>query len=130
MSFALHGLLGLPFMLVLAGFGSAYYLYMMRPDLPDQIQQRFAGLYDVMIRKYLFDEIYQTVFMRGCRSLGTALWKYGDAGLIDGLMVNGAARLVGWFAAVARHVQTGYLYTYAFAMIIGLLILLTWFVAR
>ena len=130
MSFALHGLLGLPFMLVLAGFGSAYYLYMMRPDLPDQIQRRFAGLYDVMIRKYLFDEIYQTVFMRGCRSLGTALWKYGDAGLIDGLMVNGTARLVGWFAAVARHVQTGYLYTYAFAMIIGLLILLTWFVAR
>lgn len=102
----------------------------MRPDLPDQIQQRFSGLYDVMIRKYLFDEIYQVVFMRGCRSLGTALWKYGDAGLIDGLMVNGTARLVGWFAAVARQVQTGYLYTYAFAMIIGLLILLTWFVAR
>ena len=130
MSFALHGLMGLPFMLVLAGLGSAYYLYMMRPDLPDQIQQRFSGLYDVMIRKYLFDEIYQVVFMRGCRSLGTALWKYGDAGLIDGLMVNGTARLVGWFAAVARQVQTGYLYTYAFAMIIGLLILLTWFVAR
>jgi len=130
MNFALHGLMGLPFMLVLAGFGSAYYLYMMRPDLPDQIQQRFAGLYDVMIRKYLFDEIYQAVFMRGCRSLGTALWKYGDAGLIDGLMVNGTARLVGWFASVARLVQTGYLYTYAFAMIIGLLILLTWFVAR
>jgi len=130
MNFALHGLIGLPFMLVLAGFGLAYYLYMVRPDLPDQIQQRFTGLYDVMIRKYLFDEIYQVVFMRGCRSLGTALWKYGDAGLIDGLMVNGTARLVGWFAAVARQVQTGYLYTYAFAMIIGLLILLTWFVAR
>jgi NADH-quinone oxidoreductase subunit L len=58
------------------------------------------------------------------------LWKYADAGLIDGLMVNGAARLVGWFAAVTRYLQTGYLYTYAFAMIIGLLILLTWFVAR
>ncbi|MCC6135887.1 MAG: NADH-quinone oxidoreductase subunit L [Candidatus Contendobacter sp.] len=130
MSFALHGLLGLPFMLVLAGLGSAYYLYMMRPDLPDQIQQRFARLYDVMIRKYLFDEIYQAVFMRGCRSLGTVLWKYGDAGLIDGVMVNGTARLVGWVASVARLVQTGYLYTYAFAMIIGLLILLTWFVAR
>jgi len=130
MNFALHGLMGLPFILVIAGFGSAYYLYMMRPDLPDQIQQRFAGLYDVMVRKYLFDEIYQAVFMRGCRSLGTALWKYGDAGLIDGLMVNGTARLVGWFASVARLVQTGYLYTYAFAMIIGLLILLTWFVAR
>jgi len=130
MNFALHGLIGLPFVLVLAGFGSAYYLYMMRPDLPDQIQHRFAGLYDVMIRKYLFDEIYQVVFMRGCRSLGTVLWKYGDAGLIDGLMVNGTARLVGWFASVARQLQTGYLYTYAFAMIIGLLILLTWFVVR
>ena len=130
MSFALHGLTGLPFILVLAGFGSAFYLYMVRPELTDWIQQKFAGLYDVMVRKYLFDEIYQSVLMRGSRNLGTALWKYGDAGLIDGLMVNGTARLVGWFAAITRQVQTGYLYTYAFAMIIGLLILLTWFVAR
>ncbi len=68
--------------------------------------------------------------MRGSQSLGKVMWKYGDAGLIDGLMVNGTARLVGWFAAITRQVQTGYLYTYAFAMIIGLLILLTWFVAR
>jgi NADH-quinone oxidoreductase subunit L len=103
---------------------------MVKPELPDMIQQKLAVLYDIMVRKYLFDEIYQSVFMRGSRNLGTALWKYGDAGLIDGLMVNGTARLVGWFAAITRHVQTGYLYTYAFAMIIGLLILLTWFVAR
>lgn len=130
MNFALHGLIGLPFILVLAGFGSAFYLYMVKPELPDLIQQRFAVLYDIMNRKYLFDEIYQSVFMRGSRSLGTALWKFGDAGLIDGLLVNGTARLVGWFSSVVRHLQTGYLYTYAFAMIIGLLILLTWFVAR
>ena len=130
MSFALHGLTGLPFILVLAGFGSAFYLYMVKPELPDVIRQKVALLYDIMVRKYLFDEIYQSVFMRGSRSLGTVLWKYGDAGLIDGLMVNGTARLVGWFSAITRHVQTGYLYTYAFAMIIGLLILLTWFVAR
>jgi len=129
-SFALHGVVGLPFVLVLAGFGSAFYLYMVKPDLPDLIQQKFAVLYDIMVRKYLFDEIYQSVFMRGSQNLGTALWKYADAGLIDGLMVNGTARLVGWFAAVTRHLQTGYLYTYAFAMIIGLLILLTWFVTR
>ncbi|HCB15295.1 MAG TPA: hypothetical protein DEP36_17255, partial [Gammaproteobacteria bacterium] len=64
--------------------------------------------------------------MRGSRNLGTALWKYADAGLIDGVMVNGTARLVGWVASMARCMQTGYLYTYAFAMIIGLLILLTW----
>ncbi|MDS4022711.1 MAG: NADH-quinone oxidoreductase subunit L [Candidatus Competibacter sp.] len=130
MSFALHGLTGLPFVLVLAGFGSAFYLYMARPDLPEQIRQKVAVLYDIMDRKYLFDEFYQSFFMRGSRNLGTVLWKYADAGLIDGLLVNGTARLVGWFAAVTRHLQTGYLYTYAFAMIIGLLILLTWFVTR
>jgi NADH-quinone oxidoreductase subunit L len=130
MSFALHGLTGLPFILVLAGFGSAFYLYMVKPELPDRIQQRFARLYDIMDRKYLFDEFYQAFFMRGSQNLGTVLWKYADAGLIDGLMVNGTARLVGWFSAVTRYLQTGYLYTYAFAMIIGLLILLTWFVAR
>ncbi len=129
-SFALHGLTGLPFMLVLAGLGSSYYLYMVRPDLPGQIQQRLSVLYDIMNRKYLFDEFYQSFFMRGSRSLGTALWKYADAGVIDGLLVNGTARLVGWVASVTRCLQTGYLYTYAFAMIIGLLILLTWFVTR
>ncbi len=130
LNFALHGVIGLPFILVVLGFLTAFILYMLKPELPGLIQQRFAMLYGIMERKYLFDEIYQSVFMRGGRSLGTTLWKYGDAGLIDGLLVNGGARLVGWFAAVARHLQTGYLYTYAFAMIIGLLILLTWFVAR
>ncbi|MDG4555268.1 MAG: NADH-quinone oxidoreductase subunit L [Candidatus Competibacter sp.] len=130
LNFALHGLTGLPFILVLAGFASAFYLYMMRPDLPELLQRKFAALYDIMVRKYLFDEIYQAVLMRGSRGLGTALWKYADAGLIDGLMVNGTARLVGWVAAITRQVQTGYLYTYAFAMIVGLLVLLTWFVTR
>ena len=130
LSFAVHGMLNLPFLLVVAGAVSAWYLYLQRPDLPGQIQTRLAGLYDVMNRKYLFDEIYQVVFMRGSQRLGGVLWKYADAGLIDGVLVNGTARLVGWFAAVARHLQTGYLYHYAFAMIIGLLILLTWFVTR
>jgi len=130
LSFALHGMMNLPFLLVVAGAVSAWYLYLWRPDLPGQIQARLTGLYDVMNRKYLFDEIYQAVFMRGGQKLGGVLWKYGDAGLIDGVLVNGTARLVGWFATVARHLQTGYLYHYAFAMIIGLLILLTWFVTR
>ena len=130
LSFALHGLMNLPFLLVVAGAVSAWYLYLKRPELPGQIQARLAGLYDVMNRKYLFDEIYQAVFMRGGQKLGGALWKYADAGLIDGVLVNGTARLVGWFAAVVRHLQTGFLYHYAFAMIVGLLILLTWFVTR
>ena len=130
MSFALHGLTGLPFILVLAGFGSAFYLYMVKPELPERIRLFFAPVYNLLENKYYFDEFYQRFFAKGSRDTGTALWKYGDAGLIDGLMVNGTARLVGWFAAVTRQVQTGYLYTYAFAMIIGLLILLTWFVTR
>lgn len=130
LSFALHGLMNLPFLLVVAGAVSAWYLYLKQPELPGRIQARLSGLYDVMNRKYLFDEIYQAVFMRGGQKLGGALWKYADAGLIDGVLVNGTARLVGWFAAVVRHLQTGYLYHYAFAMIIGLLILLTWFVTR
>jgi NADH-quinone oxidoreductase subunit L len=128
MSFALHGLTGLPFILVLAGFGSAFYLYMVKPDLPERIRQRFAPVYDILDNKYYFDQFYQRFFAKGSCETGTVLWKYADAGLIDGLLVNGTARLVGWFAAVTRHLQTGYLYTYAFAMIIGLLILLTWFV--
>jgi NADH-quinone oxidoreductase subunit L len=130
MSFALHGLTGLPFILVLAGFGSAWYLYMARPDVPERIRQLAAPLYDILDNKYYFDQFYQRFFARGSCKTGTVLWKYVDAGLIDGLLVNGTARLVGWVAAVTRHLQSGYLYHYAFAMIIGLLILLTWFVTR
>ena len=130
MNFALHGLTGLPFILVLLGLGAAFYLYILKPELPERIRQRIAPIYDILDNKYYFDSFYQRFFAKGSRETGTVLWKYGDAGLIDGVMVNGTARLVGWVAAVARHLQTGYLYTYAFAMIIGLLILLTWFVAR
>ena len=130
MNFALHGLTGLPFILVLLGLGAAFYLYILKPELPERIRQRIAPIFEILDNKYYFDSFYQRFFAKGSRETGTVLWKYGDAGLIDGVMVNGTARLVGWVAAVARHLQTGYLYTYAFAMIIGLLILLTWFVAR
>ncbi|MBK8751539.1 MAG: NADH-quinone oxidoreductase subunit L [Candidatus Competibacteraceae bacterium] len=130
MNFALHGLTGLPFILVLAGFGSAWYLYMARPDVPERIRRLAAPVYDILDNKYYFDQFYQRFFARGSCETGTVLWKYVDAGLIDGLLVNGTARWVGWVAAVTRHLQSGYLYHYAFAMIIGLLILLTWFVTR
>lgn len=130
MNFALHGLTGLPFILVLAGFGTAWYLYMARPDVPERIRQLAAPVYDILDNKYYFDRFYQRFFAKGSCETGTTLWKYVDAGLIDGLLVNGTARLVGCMAAVTRHLQSGYLYHYAFAMIIGLLILLTWFVTR
>lgn len=128
--FALHGLVTPTFWLAVAGIGSAWYIYMRRPEMADHLRRRFAVLYDILDRKYGFDEFNQAFFAAGSRRLGGALWKYGDAGLIDGLVVNGTAKTVGWFAAVARHVQSGYLYHYAFAMIIGLLGLLTWVMVR
>ncbi len=126
--FMLHGLLALPFWLAMAGLGTAWYVYLRRPDIAETAKNRFALLYWVLVNKYGFDEFNEYFFAGGGRGVGRALWKVGDMGLIDGVLVNGSARAVGWFAAVARHLQSGYLYHYAFAMIIGLLLLLTWFV--
>ena len=78
------------------------------------------------MRKYGVDEFYQRVFADGARRIGQAFWQIGDARLIDGLMVNGTARSVGWFSGIVRRIQSGYVYTYAFAMILGLVVLLTW----
>jgi NADH-quinone oxidoreductase subunit L len=127
-----HGVLGLmahapftlPFWLALAGIATAYYLYMMRPDLPAVIATRFSVIYRILDRKYGFDELYSFLFAGGARTLGTGLWKGGDVGVIDGT-VNGSARLVGFFAALMRRMQSGYIYHYAFAMIFGILVLLT-----
>ena len=87
-------------------------------------------VYRLLVNKFYFDEIYQAVFAGGSRGLGDALWRVGDAALIDGAAVNGSARMVGWLSGVFRRVQTGYLYHYAFAMIIGLSALLGWYVLR
>jgi NADH-quinone oxidoreductase subunit L len=92
------------------------------------IQQRLRLIHTVLVRKYGFDEFNQFFFAGGAREIGSVLWRIGDVKLIDGLMVNGSARAVGWFSGVVRHLQSGYLYHYAFAMIIGLLALLGWFV--
>ena len=129
-AFGLHGFLTAAFWLALAGVISAWYIYLKRPELAAELRQRFAPIYDILDRKYGFDEFNQKVFAAGSRCLGSGLWKYGDAGVIDGLLVNGTARTIGWFAARFRHIQSGYLYHYAFAMIIGLLVLLTWAITR
>jgi NADH-quinone oxidoreductase subunit L len=89
------------------------------------IARKFSLLYRILDRKYGFDELYSWLFAGGARLVGNGLWKIGDVGLIDGLMVNGSARLIGWFATVARRLQSGYIYHYAFAMIFGILVLLT-----
>jgi NADH-quinone oxidoreductase subunit L len=116
--------------LALLGVLAAWYLYIKRPDLPGVIASRAAVLYRLLAHKFYFDEIYQAIFARGSRNLGTALWRVGDVALIDGAMVNGSARVVGWMSGVLRQMQSGYLYHYAFAMIIGLATLLAWYVLR
>jgi NADH-quinone oxidoreductase subunit L len=121
----LHAFGTLPFSLAAGGIATAAYLYLMRPDLPQVIAGRLPTFYMVLDHKYWFDELYSWLFAGGARLLGTGLWQRGDVGVIDGFFVNGSARVVGWSAAVIRHVQSGYIYHYAFAMIIGLLLLLS-----
>ena len=121
----LHAFGTLPFWLAASGIATATYLYLMRPDLPRVIAGRLPALYMVLDRKYWFDELYSWLFAGGARALGTGLWQRGDVGIIDGWFVNGSARVVGWSAGVIRRVQSGYIYHYAFAMIIGLLLLLS-----
>ncbi len=128
LAFALHGVTGAPFWLALAGIFTAWFFYIKRPDLPAVLAERFGVLYRLLSNKFYIDEIYQAVFARGAVGLGTGLWKIGDVNVIDGFFVNGSARLVGWTAGVIRGLQSGYVYHYAFMMIIGVFVLLTlWF---
>jgi len=124
----LHGFASLPTYLALAGVLLAAYLYLMRPDLAESLKRRFGGLHRLLENKYYLDRINEFVFAGGARLLGRGLWKGGDVALIDGLAVNGSARIIGLIAAVSRLLQTGYIYHYAFGMIIGLLAMVTLFV--
>jgi NADH-quinone oxidoreductase subunit L len=127
---ALHALTTLPFWLALAGAGSAWFFYMKRPDIPAAIKRRFEIIYTVLDQKYYFDRFNDWFFAGGARGASRLLWKFGDVKLIDGLIVNGSAKLVGMFSGVLRGFQTGYVYHYAFWMIIGVSALLTvrtWF---
>jgi len=128
LSFVLHALAGPAVYLAAAGVATAWYIYMKNPAIADNVAQRFRGLYTVLINKYYADDFNEVVFAGGARGVGRLLWRVGDVLIIDGLIVNGSARVVGWVASVVRHVQSGYLYHYAFSMIIGLLLMLFWFV--
>jgi NADH-quinone oxidoreductase subunit L len=120
-----HGFTTPPLWLALAGLVTAWYLYLVRPELPGAIKERFKLIYMILDRKYGFDEFNDWFFSGGARLVGGGLWRGGDVAVIDGVMVNGSARVVGWAAALARYLQSGFIYHYAFAMIIGVLVLLT-----
>ncbi len=121
--FIIHGFLTPALWFAAAGVFTAWFLYMKRPDLPAQIQTKFRGVHSVLVDAYGFDRFNDWFFAAGSRKTGHFFWQVGDVKSIDGIVVNGTARSVGWLASVARKSQTGFLYHYAFAMIIGLVLL-------
>jgi len=125
---AAHGLMAAPFWLALSGVASAYYLYMVNPSLPEAIKQRMSSIYKLLDNKYYMDWFNENILAAGARGLGGVLWKVGDQAIIDGACVNGSWRIVGWFSGVVRKVQTGYLYDYALTMVLGVFVLMTYFV--
>jgi NADH-quinone oxidoreductase subunit L len=124
---AIHGLQTAPFWLALAGVVAAYYCYMVNPRVPAWFYNKFKFLHTLLDNKYYMDKFNQAVFAGGARAVGTGLWKGGDRALIDGLLVNGSAKLVGWFSLITRTFQTGYIYHYAFVMIVGVMATLLYF---
>jgi len=125
---ALHGLMTAPFWLALSGAVLAWYLYMVNPALPATIKRIFQPVYVLLENKYYLDWFNENVLARGTRALGMGLWKIGDQKVIDGALVNGSWKIVGWVSSVVRRLQSGYIYHYAFGMIIGVFVLMTYFV--
>jgi NADH-quinone oxidoreductase subunit L len=120
-----HGVTTLPFWLAISGAATAWFLYIKQPDLPAVLREKFALPVKILENKYGLDDFNQWFFANGACGVGRGLWKAGDQVLIDGVAVNGSARLVGWFASVVRLIQSGHIYQYAFSMIIGVFVLLT-----
>ena len=121
---ALHAFTTLPFLLAAAGVASAWYCYLVNPKVPAWFYAKFHALHTLLDNKYYMDKFNELVFARGARLLGGGLWNVGDKALIDGLVVNGSAKLVGWFSTITRKFQTGYIYHYAFTMILGIVLYL------
>ncbi len=128
LAMAAHAFSTLPFWLALAGVAVAYYMYLVNPAVPAAIKRNVMPVFKLLENKYYLDWINENILARGARALGTGLWKGGDQTLIDGLVVNGSWKVVGAIAGVARKLQTGYLYHYALVMILGIFVLMTYFV--
>src|SRR5580698_4009298 len=130
LNFALKGFIGAPFWLALAGVISAWVFFLKKPEWADAWARALSPLHTLLVNKFYFDWFNETVLCALVRGLGRGLWKVGDQILIDGGMVNGTAASVGRFGGLLRHLQSGYLYTYAFWTMIGLALLLGWFLVR
>ena len=124
---ALAAVKSLTLWLAIAGVASSYYFYMVKPSIPAAIKKNFSAIYTLLDNKYYLDKFNQVVFAGGARLIGGGLWQVGDKTLIDGLIVNGSAKLVSWFSKAMRTIQTGYIYHYAFVMILGVLGYLIYF---
>ncbi len=125
---AIHALGSAPFWLALAGVVTAWYMYLVNQAVPAAIGRALRPLVLVLENKYFMDWFNENVLARGARMLGNGLWKGGDKAVIDGFLVNGSWKLVAWVSARVRGLQTGYLYHYALVMILGIFVLMTYFV--
>lgn len=125
---AVHALQTAPFWLALAGVVTAYYMYMINPALPAAIKKSMRPIYSLLENKYYMDWFNENVLARFARILGAGLWKVGDQALIDGAVVNGSWKCVGWIAGILRWIQSGYIFHYALIMLLGVFGLMTYFV--
>ena len=130
LAMGLHGFLTLPFWLAFAGVILAWFFYLKRPDIAAMIRDRLGPLYTLLDQKYFMDRFNDWFFAGGARFVGQGLWRFGDTIVIDGVVVNGSAKLVDWFSRVVRKFQSGMIYHYAFMMIIGLFVLMSWWFLR
>jgi NADH-quinone oxidoreductase subunit L len=128
--FVVHGIEALPFWLGVAGIAAAWFFYVRRADLPARIATALGGFYTLLINNYYFDRFNDWFFAGGFRRIGTFFSEVGDRSIIDGFFVNGSAKVVAAAAMLLRHLQTGRIYHYAFAMILSVFFMLTWWMAR
>jgi NADH-quinone oxidoreductase subunit L len=117
-----------PFVAMLLGFGLAWLFYIRSPDLPGKLATQQAPLYRFLLNKWYFDEVYEVIFVRPANWLGRFLWKRGDGNVIDGTLNGVAMGIIPYFTRLAGRFQSGYIFTYAFAMVVGIGLLLTWMV--
>ena len=115
-----------PFVAMLLGFVTAYQFYIRRPDWPGRLAENQPHLYQFLLNKWYVDEIYDFLFVNPAKWLGRFLWKKGDGGTIDGFLNGLAMGVVPFFTRLAGRAQSGYVFTYAFAMVLGILVLVTW----